>query len=68
MVAPEPSEASVKAVAGLTFPLYGSHSNDPNVPMLVMACGIGMDQHELDTFLKRLRDIYKGMPVKEELK
>jgi O-phospho-L-seryl-tRNASec:L-selenocysteinyl-tRNA synthase len=55
-------------IAGLTFKAYGTHSDTPNVPMLIMACGIGMKSIEVDEFCAILKASYQQCKRRDEKK
>jgi O-phospho-L-seryl-tRNASec:L-selenocysteinyl-tRNA synthase len=43
-----------KTLCGIRFVGYGTHSAATPYPMLIMACGIGMEPRELEDFMLRL--------------
>ncbi|CAD7937583.1 unnamed protein product [Amoebophrya sp. A25] len=46
--------AGAKTIDGMNFLNYGAHSNDYAFPYLATAVAIGVERHELETFLTRL--------------
>lgn len=49
-----------RELCGVTFEAYGSHSADTEgrVPMIVMACGIGMTEDDVNGFMRKLREAW----------
>eukprot|EP00388_Colpodella_angusta_P026016 GDKK01004266.1.p1 GENE.GDKK01004266.1~~GDKK01004266.1.p1 ORF type:complete len:167 (+),score=1.38 GDKK01004266.1:34-534(+) len=51
-----------QTVSGLTFPNYGLHGSSEHCtdcpPMLIFACAIGMEVEEVDSFMRRLEELY----------
>ena len=54
--------AKTQTVCGTPFRGYGTHSAESRVPMLIMACGIGMLAADIDEFIARLEDAYPLPP------
>ncbi|GET86351.1 hypothetical protein, conserved [Leishmania tarentolae] len=59
-----PAPSTPTTIAGCTFRNYGMHQDwAPPCPLLVIACGIGMSEAEVDALMARLRDLW---PVSHE--
>ncbi|TPP42841.1 Soluble liver antigen/liver pancreas antigen (SLA/LP autoantigen) family protein [Leishmania donovani] len=54
-----PAPSTLTTIAGCTFRNYGMHQDrEPPCPLLVIACGIGMSESEVDALMARLRDLW----------
>eukprot|EP00397_Hematodinium_sp_SG-2012_P033452 GEMP01035745.1.p1 GENE.GEMP01035745.1~~GEMP01035745.1.p1 ORF type:complete len:479 (+),score=103.76 GEMP01035745.1:22-1437(+) len=45
---------AAKTIDGVSFPNYGSHNDDFELPYLTAACAVGSTRTDLETFLQRL--------------
>ncbi|CBZ24252.1 SLA/LP autoantigen-like protein [Leishmania mexicana MHOM/GT/2001/U1103] len=54
-----PAPSTPTTIAGCKFRNYGMHQDrEPPCPLLVIACGIGMSEAEVDALIARLRDLW----------
>ncbi|KAG5510580.1 hypothetical protein JKF63_06877 [Porcisia hertigi] len=54
-----PAPSTPTTIAGCTFQNYGMHQDGrPPCPLLVIACGLGMSESEVDALMSRLRDVW----------
>eukprot|EP00658_Telonema_sp_P-2_P031160 TRINITY_DN23382_c0_g1_i3.p1 TRINITY_DN23382_c0_g1~~TRINITY_DN23382_c0_g1_i3.p1 ORF type:complete len:138 (+),score=32.35 TRINITY_DN23382_c0_g1_i3:134-547(+) len=63
----QPIFSTSKKVAGIDFQSYGMHGSDEAwlsqtthtaAPQIIVACAIGIEQEDIDTFVERLEKLY----------